>query len=96
MDLTLSTYSVAALLADDDGQSPYYGLFVEPGEAGAADRLAVRLGGAVPREHRVRASGRASVSARCAGGGAAGVLGTMDTSGSTAPAARWNSTSTRV
>lgn len=43
MDLTLSTYSVAPCWPDDDGQSPYYGLFVEPGEAGALDRLAVRL-----------------------------------------------------
>src|SRR5262245_34411252 len=53
LGLTLSAYSVAPCWPDDEGELPYYGLFVEEGEvgAGAGGRLAGRLEEELAREN---------------------------------------------
>jgi hypothetical protein len=43
MDATLGTYSVAPVWPESDAVTPWYGLFVEPADAGVGERLAARL-----------------------------------------------------
>ncbi|NBO91880.1 MAG: auxin-responsive protein [Planctomycetia bacterium] len=43
IDATLGTYSVAPVWPDNDSVTPWYGLFVEPGDESVAEQLAPRL-----------------------------------------------------